>query len=93
MGNLPLCACGCGQPVAKIANLYIQGHARRGKKYKRVAKKEEAKPGEPDASKAQTTTGVSDALLVGIMKTLESHERDYKDIRAQLMLLRAEIKR
>lgn len=30
---LPLCGCGCGEPVAKKGNKYINGHNRRGSKH------------------------------------------------------------
>jgi hypothetical protein len=30
--ELPLCECGCGEPVAKLGNRFINGHNRQGKK-------------------------------------------------------------
>lgn len=33
MGQLPLCECGCGEPVAKKGNRFIYGHNQRGKSH------------------------------------------------------------
>ena len=51
--SLPLCACGCGEPVTKPGNTYLRGHRANYKSAKTLVKQQ-----------TKTSTDDSDAVLV-----------------------------